>query len=114
MNFELDDPAIASPKRTKILIDAAVTIGYDLARLPELILEAVDAPPPTCLYPIYNCAPDTMPSEGHTFLTLLINTLAGSDDDHDELLHDVDHALSTTQPCDDHPHIPCATCCDDH
>lgn len=112
MNLELDDPAIDSPKRTKILIDAAMTIGYDLADLPNLVLEALDAPAPTSLFPIYDNSPDLHPSESPAFLMMLINTLSGSDDDHDDLVHDLDHALSSTQPCEDHPHIPCARCCD--
>lgn len=113
MNIDIDDnPAIDSPTRTKILIHAAQTIGYDLAALPQLIMESLDAPAPTSLFPIYDCDPDRHPSESAAFLILLINTLAGSDDDHDDLLHDTDHALDTTDPCNDHPGIPCARCCD--
>ncbi len=48
-------------------------------------------------------------------LTIIMMMLAliGSDDDLDDLIHDLSHATDQLDYCTDHPTI-CASCCDDH
>jgi len=109
--INITDPAIDSPKRTAILIHAAQTVGFPLDELPGLVLDALDSEPISGLFPIYSVAPDRDNSDPRAFMIFMINTLSGSDDDHDYLVHDLDHALRTTEPCPQHS-TPCATCCE--
>lgn len=47
-------------------------------------------------------------------MILLINSVIGYDDDNDDFIHDLMHALNELDECSDHPQN-CATCCDlDH
>lgn len=111
-NLHLDDPAIESPKRTKILIDAAVTIGFDLADLPTLVMDALETEIDTTIFPFYSYMPDRETPDNRAFMIYLIECLSGSDDDHDDLMHDLDHALGTVDPCDEHPGSECNICCE--
>jgi hypothetical protein len=114
IQINLTDPAIESPKRTSILIHAAQTVNFPLSELPELVFDALEADPIESLFPIYTVAPDRDNADPRAFMIFMINTLSGSDDDHDYLRHDLDHALNLLDYCDDHPTV-CATCCDaDH
>ena len=89
---------------------AAIIAAYDAIKPDEtLIMLAINSIDHTDLH-----AYDAFDDRDKTIM-LLINALTGSDDDHDDFIHDLSHALNDLEPCDEHPHINCATCCDlDH
>lgn len=100
-----------NPKRAMIIIETAKIVGFPVDQLGDLVLEALDAPAPDKLFPIYDVMPDSDKTDPRDFLIFFINMMSGSDDDHDYLAHDLDHMTDAVEPCNMHG-TPCATCCE--
>lgn len=111
MNTEKQDPAIENPKRVAIIIAAAKIVGFPVTELSALVLDALDADHDTSLFPIYNVLPDRENADPRAFMIFFLQNMIGSDDDHDYISHDLDHATNTLEACPAH-NTPCATCCE--
>lgn len=102
----MNEYELEHPMRITIVRAAAQALKVGDAELMGIAVDAIDH----CDMHAYDALDDAPKS-----LTKLINALVGSDDDHDDFVHDLSHALNDLEPCDEHPHINCATCCDlDH
>lgn len=108
MNF--NDPAIESPRRTRLIIATAEQIELDLSELPGLVFDALEFVPSKIL-PYYDVALDSSDFDARKFMIYFLHAMSGSDDDCDDLAHDLEHALDMTEPCDEHD-TPCSTCCE--
>jgi hypothetical protein len=113
--MNLTDKAIDSPRRTEMIIACAKIAGIDLEgdALIHLALDTFDSLNSDSIYPFYDVAPDRTDADLNAFMIYLIGCMSGSDDDLDELIHDLSHALEQIEQCTDHPGI-CSSCCDLH
>lgn len=101
----MNNDAIESPKRTALLISIAKEIGFPTDELADLTIDALEH---DRIHP-YDAMPDR--AEPRMTMIAIMHALIGSDDDHDDARHDLDHALNSTEPCSDHPSEPCDICC---
>lgn len=101
----MNEYELEHPIRITIVRAAAQALKIGDAELMTLALNAIDH----CDMHAYDALDDAEKS-----IMKLINSLVGSDDDHDDFTHDLSHALNDLDFCDDHP-LNCSTCCDlDH
>lgn len=107
--LNLSDDAIENPKRTALIISIADHLQIPRDEISGLILDALDADE---IHPYQTILDHSDADSERTFIALL-HTLIGSDDDHDDAVHDVDHAVQSFDVCDEHPTV-CSTCCDAH
>lgn len=110
MNETMNDPAIEEPRRTAIIIAAAQILGFDDEPLSCLTDEALELEIDSLL-PYYSFGFDRDDRTPREKMIYLMHCLGGSDDDFDDMGHDLDHAQGTTDPCEDHPDSPCGVCC---
>ncbi len=103
---------IENPKRVEIIIATAKIVGFPVDQLGALVLDALDADHDQSLFPIYNVLPDAENADPRAFMIFFLHNMIGSDDDHDYISHDLDHATNTLDPCPEHG-TECATCCDE-
>ncbi len=100
----MNEYEIESPLRTNAIIAAAraLNITDDLF---DIAIDAIDEQD----HHAYDAINDPRMT-----MILVINALTGYDDDHDDMIHDLSHALDAINACSDHPDT-CDTCCDlDH
>lgn len=102
---------IENPKRVEIIIATAKIVGFPITELPALVLDALDADHDTSLFPIYSVLPDAENADPRAFMIFFLHNMIGSDDDHDYVSHDLDHATQSLDPCPQH-RSECATCCE--
>lgn len=102
---------IENPKRVEIIIATAKIVGFPVADLPALVLDALDVDHDTSLFPIYNVLPDAKNADPRAFMIFFLHNMIGSDDDHDYISHDLDHAVNALDPCPEHG-TECGTCCE--
>jgi len=113
MNTEkTQDPVIQNPKRVEIILAAAKIVGFPVDQLGALALDVLDIEPDTTLFPIYNVNPDNEDADPRAFMIFLLHNMIGSDDDHDYISHDLDHATDALEPCPLHG-SPCSICCEE-
>lgn len=104
---------IENPKRVEIIIATAKIVGFPITELSALVLDALDADHDTSLFPIYNVLPDAPNFDPRAFMIFFLHNMIGSDDDHDYISHDLDHATDTLEACSEHAFSACATCCEE-
>jgi hypothetical protein len=102
---------IENPKRVQIIIETAKIVGFPITELSALVLDALDVDHDTTLFPIYNVLPDRENVNPRDFMIFFLHNMIGSDDDHDYVSHDLDHATESLDACPVHA-TECATCCD--
>lgn len=102
---------IENPKRVEIIIQTAKIVDFPVTELSALVLDALDADHDTSLFPIYNVNPDRENADPRAFMIFFLQNMIGSDDDHDYISHDLDHATQSLDPCPEH-NTECATCCE--
>ena len=102
---------IENPKRVEIIISTAKIVGFPVDELAALVLDALDADHDTSLFPIYSVNPDRENADPRAFMIFFLHNMIGSDDDHDYISHDLDHATQSLDPCPAHG-TECATCCE--
>ena len=102
---------IENPKRVEIIISTAKIVGFPVDELAALVLDALDADHDTTLFPIYSVNPDRENADPRAFMIFFLHNMIGSDDDHDYISHDLDHATQSLDPCPVHA-TECATCCE--
>jgi hypothetical protein len=100
----MNEYEIESPLRTNAIIAAARSMNIDDTDLIGYTFDAIDEQ--------HHHAYDAI-NDARISIILIINALTGYDDDHDDMTHDLSHALNLTDECSDHP-ANCATCCDLH
>jgi hypothetical protein len=110
-NEENHTSPVENPKRASVIIAAAKIVGFPVDQLGALVLDALDTDHDTSLFPVYNVLPDRENADPRAFMIYMIQCLAGSDDDHDYLSHDLDHLTDSTDECPAHG-TKCATCCE--
>jgi hypothetical protein len=93
---------IEHPMRTNSIITAARSMNISDSDLLSYAIDAIDE----LDHHAYDALDDPRIS-----IILIINALTGSDDDHDDMIHDLTHALNMIDECTDHPQN-CASCCD--
>ncbi len=102
---------IENPKRVAIIIATAKIVDFPVNELSALVLDALDADHDTSLFPIYSVLPDADNFDPRAFMIFFLHNMIGSDDDHDYISHDLDHATNSLDPCPEH-RSECATCCE--
>lgn len=105
----MNNDAIQYPKRTALILAIADHLEIPRDDISGLIIDALETDP---IHPYATILDADDADPRRTFLALL-ETLIGYDDDHDDAMHDIDHATDNIEYCEDHP-ANCATCCDDH
>jgi len=102
---------IENPKRAQIIIAAAKIVGFPADELSALVLDALDVDHDNSLFPIYSVLPDAENADPRAFMIFFLHNMIGSDDDHDYISHDLDHATNAVDACPEHG-SPCAICCE--
>lgn len=118
----ISDEAIEEPNRTGMIITIGRTLGLTNKDILNTAYEALDLNAqdtvarrenPQALSPLhpYSVAPDVDGVNLKMTLAAMIETITGYDDDHDDMTHDLEHAMGMTGACDVHTEQPCANCC---
>lgn len=105
----MNDTPIEYPKRTALILAIADHLEIPRDDIAELIMDAPESDP---IHPYATILDRDDADPRRTFIALL-ETLIGNDDDHDDAIHDIDHATNNINPCDEHPDN-CSTCCELH
>lgn len=98
------DELIEHPMRTNAIIAAARALNISDDDLLTHAIDAIDEQD--------HHAYDAL-NDARLTIIAIINALTGYDDDHDDMIHDLTHALDLIDYCDDHP-TQCSSCCDEH
>lgn len=98
----MNEYELESPLRTNAIIAAARSMNIDDSDLFNYAIDSIDEQD----HHAYDAINDA-----RITIILIINALTGSDDDHDDMIHDLSHALNMIDECSDHPQN-CSFCCD--